>query len=75
MKKLPGQWAPFFRAKPETGMGFHTGNVQLIDGRHFQDVVFDSGYVTRVRGYGAVPFEAEEISSIEITGNCWNWHE
>ena len=56
-------------------MGFHTGNVQLIDGRHFQDVVFDSGYVTRVRGYGAVPFEAEEISSIEITGNCWNWHE
>ena len=75
MKKLPSQWAPFFQGKPETGMGFHTGSVQLSDGRQFQDVVFDSGYITKVRGYAAVPFEAEEVSSISITGNRWNWNE
>ena len=56
-------------------MGFRTGSVQLSDGRQFQDVVFDSGYITKVRGYAAVPFEAEEVSSISITGNRWNWNE
>ena len=56
-------------------MGFHTGNVQLSDGRQFRDVIFDSGFITKVRGYTLVPFEEQQVSSIEVTNNRWDWNE
>ena len=75
MKKLPEKWGPLFRSKPETGMGYHTGNVSLSDGRKYEDIVFDSGFVIRVRGYAEIPFEAKEIVSIELTGRKWAYAE
>ena len=73
MKKLSENWGPFFVSKPETGMGFHTGNVTLHDGRSYEDVVFNSGYITEVRNYEHIPFESEDIASIQITGRRWAW--
>ena len=73
--KLAATWARLFLVKPETGMGFHTGNVQLKDGRTFVDVIFTSGYVSKVRGHTNLPFAAEEIATIEITGHRWEWAE
>ena len=56
-------------------MGYHTGNVSLSDGRKYEDIVFDSGFVIRVRGYAEIPFEAKEIVSIELTGRKWAYAE
>ena len=56
-------------------MGFHTGNVVLTDGRRFNDVIFTSGHVTKVRGHATIPFSAEAIAQIEITGREWYWNE
>ena len=75
VRKLAATWAPLFLVKPETGMGFHTGDVQLKDGRTFVDVIFSSGYVSKVRGHTDLPFAAEEIAAIEITGHQWEWAE
>jgi hypothetical protein len=75
MKQLPERWGPFFASKPETAMGIHTGNVTLLDGRTYEDVIFDSGHVARVRGFAAIPFEVAEISAIQITGRRWPWLE
>ena len=75
MNELATTWAPYFLAKPETGMGFHTGNVRLTDGQYFADVIFTSGCVTKVRGYPSLPFAAKDIGTIEITGNRWSWNE
>lgn len=76
MKLLPAEkWAEFLRNQPETGMGYWTGNITLVDGRIFHDVIIDSGYITKIRGRADIPFEVEEIAAIEITGKRWNWDE
>jgi len=76
MKQLPAdKWAEFLRNKPETGMGYQTGNITLADGRTFHDVIIDSGYITKIRGRTDIPFDVDEIVAIEITGKHWNWDE
>ena len=75
VKKLSGKWASVFVSKPETGMGVHTGDVTLNDGRTYKDVIFDSGYIIRVRTYAEIPFKADEIATINITGRRWEWAE
>jgi len=76
MKPLPAEkWAEFLNSKPETGMGYQTGNITLKDGRVFVDVIINSGYVTKIRGRTDIPFEVHEIEKIEITGNRWDWKE
>ena len=72
---LSNTWAQLFQSTTETGMGFHTGNVELTDGRRFNDVIFTSGYITKVRGYAVVPFASEAIIRIQLTGHKWNWNE
>jgi hypothetical protein len=72
---LSEKWAEFFRNQPETGMGYWTGNVTLVDGRRLDDVIFDSGYITKIRGRVDIPFEADEIETIQITGKRWDWME
>ena len=75
MKLLPpDKWAEFLRNQPETGMGFWTGNVTLVDGRTFDDVIIDSGYITKIRGRLDL-IEADEVERIQITGNQWDWKE
>ncbi len=56
-------------------MGYWTGNVTLVDGRRLDDVIFDSGYITKIRGRVDIPFEADEIETIQITGKRWDWME
>jgi len=76
MKLLPtDKWATFLRGKPETGMGYWTGDVTVADGRVFTHVVIDGGYITKIRGRTDIPFEASDVVKIEITGRRWNWDE
>ena len=72
---LPDKWSKFLGTQPETGMGFWTGNITLVDGRRFEDVIIDSGYIAKIRGRGDIPFDADQIKNIEITSKRWNWNE
>jgi hypothetical protein len=72
---LSNKWAHFLCSQPETGMGFWTGNVTLVDGRTFDDVIIDSGYITKIRGRADIPFQADEVEKIQITGKRWDWKE
>lgn len=74
LTKLPNKWAPFLVSQPETGMGYWVVSVTLNDGRRFDQVVIDSGYITRVKGYSQVPFDPLNIVQIEVTHAKWDWH-
>jgi hypothetical protein len=70
---LSEKWAPQLASQPETGMEYRVVTIQLNDGRKFPQSVVDSNYVTKVRGYPEVPFAEDEISSITVTHDKWDW--
>ncbi|HEX3651311.1 MAG TPA: hypothetical protein VHU18_00650 [Rhizomicrobium sp.] len=56
-------------------MGYTVASVRLSDGRKFDQVVIDSGILSRVRGLSDVPFSEREISEIKPTHEKWDWSE
>ncbi len=58
--QLSEKWAPVLLAQGETGMGYYVVSVILQDGRKFNQVVIDSGYITKVRGYKDIPFQESD---------------
>jgi hypothetical protein len=44
-------FAKFFRQQPETGMGYWIATAVLKDGRQYNQVIVNSGYVTQVKNY------------------------
>jgi len=56
-------------------MGFWTANITLLDGRRFEDVIIDGGYISKIRGRSDIPFEADDVADIEVTGRRWAWTE
>ena len=67
MFELSEKWAPFLTNQPETGMGFQVVTIHLCDGRIFEDVVIDSGHITRI-GYSLnIPFAEADIEKITVT--------
>ena len=72
---LSRKWASYLGALPETGMGYQVVSVTLNDERRFEQVVIDSGFITRVRGYRDIPFAESEIREIKVTHDKWDWKE
>ena len=72
---LSKHWTMHLSSLPETGMGYQVASALLTDGRKFDQVVIDSGYITQVRGYQEIPFAESEIAKIKITHDKWNWKE
>ena len=72
---LSKRWATYLVSLPETGIGYQVASVLLTDGRKFDQVIIDSGYVTRIRGHREIPFTEAEIVEITITHDKWNWKE
>jgi hypothetical protein len=72
---LSKKWSQYLVSLPETGMGYQVVTITLNDGRVFNQVVIDSGYITRVRGYSAIPFTEPEIADVRITHDKWDWKE
>jgi len=72
---LSKAWTTYLSSLPETGMGYQVASVSLTDGRKFDQVVIDSGCVTRIRGYEEIPFAESEIAEIKLTHDKWNWKE
>ena len=67
MLALSKKWAPYLTSQPETGMGYQIVSIHLSDGRLYDDVVIDSGYVTRI-GYSLdIPFAEADIDKITVT--------
>ena len=67
MFELSEKWASFLTNQPETGMGFQIVTIHLCDGRVFEDVVIDSGHITRI-GYSLnIPFTEADIEKITVT--------
>lgn len=70
-----GKWADAVRALGETGGGYTIVSIALADGRRFNQVLIDSGYLSRVRGLSDVPFAEDDIVEIKQTDVRWNWAE
>ena len=58
-----------------TGMGYTVVRVTLTDGRRFDQVIVDSGYLGRVRGMPNVPFSESDIAETTATHEKWNLAE
>ncbi|HNB25686.1 MAG TPA: hypothetical protein PLR41_01910 [Alphaproteobacteria bacterium] len=67
MLRLSDKWGLYLSNQPETGMGYCIASVYLSDGRIFEDVVIDSGHITRI-GYSLeIPFVDADIEKIVVT--------
>ncbi len=75
MLKLSDKWIDFLVTHKETGMGYHIVSVILRDGRRYDRVVVDSGYITQVKGYDNIPFSEEDVVDIIITHDKWDFDE
>ena len=64
---VPDRWVDYLNSTPETGMGYWIATVTTNDGRIFERVVINGGFITQDCGYEHVPFHADEIKDIEIT--------
>ena len=75
MKRVPEKWQYVIQNLPETGMGYTIVTVVLEDGRQYERVVIDSGYIARVYGYGhdEIPFDPNDIVDIIVTHDKWNF--
>lgn len=73
MIELPPNWIKWLVQQPETGMGYHVVTVILKDGRSFERVVVDSGYITRIYGLDGIPFKVEDIENLIVTHDKWDF--
>jgi len=73
MKVLPDRWIEIILREPETGMGYTIVTVLLRDGKRYERVVIDSGYITKVYGYDNIPFDPDDIVDIIVTHNKWDF--
>jgi hypothetical protein len=72
---LSKEWQARLTELPESGMGYTVVTVTLSSGRVFEQVLVDSGCVTRVRGLADVPFSGDEIAHIRPSHAKWDWKE
>lgn len=73
LKLSDKRFSDYLRQQRETGMGYWVVTAHLKDGRSFPQVVVSGGQITRVRGYGDIPFRADDIDTIEVTHDKWDW--
>ena len=59
----------------ETGIGYQIVSVELKDGRCFDQVVVSEGCIIEVRAHAEIPFAVEEVASISVNHNRWNFRE
>ena len=59
----------------ETGIGYHIVSVELKDKRHFDQVVISEGCIIQVRGYTDIPFGPQDVASISINSEHWNFRD
>lgn len=70
---LPDKWGPKLTRQPETGMGYQVATVVLKDGTRWNQVLIESGVITRIRGQAKIPFKVDDIADILVTHDKWNF--
>jgi hypothetical protein len=73
MFALNEKWVDKLVSQPETGMGYHVVLVILNDGRRYDHVIVNGGYVTKVKGYKNIPFNDEDIGDTVVTPDRWDF--
>ena len=73
MIRLSDNWVNFLTKQPETGMGYHIVSLRLKDGRHFNQVIVDSGSIVRIKGLKEIPFIHGDIVEIIVTHDKWDF--
>lgn len=71
---LSDRWLKELTEQPETGMGYHVVSIVLKDGRRYDRVVIDSGFVTKVKSMHEIPFKEEDIQQIIATHDKWDFN-
>ncbi len=76
MKRLvpiPREQADRLRGHGNTGPGYQVVSVTLKNGKHFDQVVTSEGCVIQVRGHKDVPFAPDEVASVNVNHQPWNF--
>lgn len=71
--QIPAEWIPYLKQRPESGMDYQIVAVTLKDGRRFNQVVATQGQFTQVRGQREIPFTSEDVMSIEVNHERWDF--
>lgn len=72
---IPKECLPLLRQAAETGIGYQIVSVELKDGRIFDQVLVSEGCIIEVRGQAGVPFSIDEVASIRVNHNRWNFRD
>jgi len=75
MLQLSNKWGSSLVSKPETGMGYQIASVILKSGVRYDQVVIESGFITRIRKYKTIPFKEEDIAEIIVTHDKWDFNK
>lgn len=73
MLQLSDKWGVKLVSQPESGMGYQVASVILKDGSRYDQVLIESGFITRIRGIKEIPFTEEAIADIVVTHDRWNF--
>jgi hypothetical protein len=67
------RFAEFFKQQPETGMGYWVVTAVLKDGRRYDQVLVNSGYLTQVKNHRDIPFAESDIDRFIVTHQKWDF--
>lgn len=66
MLQLSKKWAEYLISQPETGMGYQIALITLLNGKHYDEVIIDSGFIIRIGDNTEIPFKEEDIAKIAV---------
>lgn len=72
---IPKECQALLKQAAETGIGYQIVSVELKDGRYFDQVVVSEGCIIEVRGHREIPFSVDEVASIIVNHNRWNFRD
>jgi hypothetical protein len=73
--QIPSRFVDHLKQNDETGIGYQVVSVELKDGRSFDQVATSEGCIIEVRGYNEIPFAAEDVASVSVNHNRWNFRD
>ena len=72
---IPKECLARLQQDAETGIGYQIVSVELKDGRSFDQVVVSEGCIIEVRGFREIPFSVDEVLSMTVNHNRWNFRD
>jgi hypothetical protein len=70
---IPSECVDYLKRQGDTGLGYQVVSVNLRDGRSFGHVIVSEGCVIQVRGHRGVPFKQDEVTSVQVNHQPWNF--